>query len=137
MRKLIYFAVFEPSEDGGYGVYFPDLLGCITYGKTYEQAEKMAKEALGLHIYEIEKSNEELPVANPSVKLNIDKETANGYIISPIIVYPDIVKNQINNKAVKTNLTIPAWLKEIAEENNVNFSHVMQTALKEYLHIEN
>jgi predicted RNase H-like HicB family nuclease len=137
MRKLTYFAVFEPSEDGGYGVYFPDLLGCITYGKTYEEAEKMAKEALGLHIYELEKSNEELPNANPLDKLNIDDETNKGYIISPVVIYPDIVKNQINNRAVKTNLTIPAWLKEIAEENNVNFSHLMQTALKEYLHIEN
>lgn len=30
MRKLTYLAVFEPSDDG-YGVYFPDLPGCITW----------------------------------------------------------------------------------------------------------
>lgn len=29
MRKLTYLAVLEPSSDNGYGVYFPDIPGCI------------------------------------------------------------------------------------------------------------
>lgn len=135
MRKLTYFAVFELSEDGGYGVYFPDLPGCASYGKTFEEAEKMAIEALGLHIYGMEKDKDELPVSNAPHLLEIDQETAQGYIIAPITIYPDVVKNDIDNRAVKTNITLPAWLKEIAEENNVNYSQLMQAALKEYLRI--
>ena len=50
MRKLTYLAVFEPSDDG-YGVYFPDLPGCITWGDSFLSAEAAAKEALGLHLY--------------------------------------------------------------------------------------
>lgn len=135
MRKLTYFAVFEPSSDGGYGVYFPDLLGCISYGKTFEEAEKNAKEALGLHIYGMEKDRDELPKPSAPNLLDIDEETAKGYIVSSVNVYPDIVKNEIDNRSVKTNITLPAWLKELAEENNVNYSQLMQAALKEYLHL--
>ena len=136
MRKLTYFAVFEQSKDGGYSVYFPDVLGCTSRGDSYEHAEKMAREALGYHIYEMEKDDDEIPVANSPNELDIFPETTSGYIISPITVYPDLVRNQLDNRAVKTNVTLPAWLKEIAEENNVNYSQLLSTALKEYLHIE-
>jgi len=47
------------------------------------------------------------------------------------------VKNEMDNKAVKTNITLPSWLKELAEKQQVNFSQVMQSALKEYLGISN
>ena len=50
-----------------------------------------------------------------------------------ISVFPDMIKNQLDNRSVKTNTSLPAWLKELAEKNNVNFSHVLQTALKEQL----
>lgn len=51
MRKLSYLAVFEPSDEG-YSVYFPDLPGCISYGNSYEEAQKEAADSLGLHLYE-------------------------------------------------------------------------------------
>ena len=54
MRKVSYPAVFEPSGEG-YGVYFPDLPGCISYGDSYEDAQRAAAEALGLHLYGMEK----------------------------------------------------------------------------------
>jgi hypothetical protein len=41
----------------------------------------------------------------------------------------------MENKAVKKTLTIPKWLNDVAEKNNVNFSQVLQSALKEYLGI--
>jgi predicted RNase H-like HicB family nuclease len=87
-RELKYFAVFEPSNDGGYGVYFPDLPGCASYGKTYAEAEEMAKEALSLHIYGMEKDDEPIPAPKDRAKLEIDGETATGYVVSPIKVYP-------------------------------------------------
>lgn len=136
MRKLTYFAVFEPSTSGGYGIYFPDLPGCTSFGNTYDEAEKMAKEALGYHLYDMEKDGDELPDPSQPDALKIDEETAKGYLVSGVTVYPELVKNQLDNRAVKTNLTIPAWLKEVAEENNINFSQFLQTSLKEYLHLQ-
>lgn len=135
MHKLSYFAVFEPTKDGAYGIYFPDLPGCISYGKSFEEAGKNASEALSLHIYGMEKDGDEIP--EPSKTPQIDTETARGYIISPITIYPDLVRNELDNKAVRTNITLPSWLKDIAEANNVNYSHVMQTALLELLGLQN
>lgn len=128
MKKLTYFAVFEPSRTG-YGVYFPELPGCITTGKTFKEAAEHAKEALGLHLYGMEKDGEPFP--EPAESPEIDPDTERGYIVSPISVYYDLIRSDLNNKAVKINTTIPAWLKEVAEANNVNYSNVLQTALLE------
>ena len=38
-------------------------------------------------------------------------------------------------KSVKKTLTIPAWLNKAALEQNINFSQVLQDALKEQLHL--
>jgi len=130
MRKLTYLAVFEPTETG-YSVYFPDLPGCVSHGKDFEEAQRQAAEALGLHIYGMDKDEDEIP--EPSKTPQVDPETADGYLVSPIIVFPDIVRNELDNRAVKTNLTIPAWLKELAEAQGVNYSKVFQTALMDYL----
>jgi predicted RNase H-like HicB family nuclease len=135
MRKSTYFAVFEPSGDGGYGVFFPDLPGCASYGTTFDNAEAMAKEALGLHIYGMEKDNDEIPAPSEPGKLTIDAETSNGYLVAPISIYPDVVRNELDNRAVRTNITIPAWLKELAELKKVNFSQLLTAALKEYLSV--
>ena len=40
-------------------------------------------------------------------------------------------------KSVKKTLTIPSWLNNLAEQNNVNFSNVLQNALKDYLNVNN
>lgn len=57
MRKLSYLVVLEPSEEG-YGVYFSDLPGCISYGNSIEEARKNATEALELHVYGMEKDGD-------------------------------------------------------------------------------
>lgn len=112
MRKITYLAVLERSEEG-YGVYFPDLPGCISYGKDIEDARKNATEALELHFYGIEKEKEIIPEASQ----DIDRKDLNEKdIIVAIDIFPDIVRDEMDNRRVKTNVTIPAWLKEIAED---------------------
>jgi predicted RNase H-like HicB family nuclease len=63
MRKLTYYAVFEPASGGSFGVYWPDLPGCTSFGTTFYEAESMAFEALGLHIYSMEQDGDVLPEA--------------------------------------------------------------------------
>ena len=46
-----------------------------------------------------------------------------------------LVRDEMEKRAVKKTLTVPKWLNDIAEKNKVNFSHVLQTALKEHLGI--
>ena len=67
---------------------------------------------------------------------HLDPGIAPGSIVTPISVFPSIIRNELDNRAVKTNLTIRAWLKEMAEERGVNYSKILQAALIEYLNID-
>ena len=132
MRKISYPAVFEPSGEG-YSVYFPDLPGCISYGNSFEEAQSEAADALGLHLYGMEKDGEEIPA--PSQNPEVDPETAPGYLVSLVTVFPDIVRNELDNRRIKTNVTLPTWLKDAAEQRDVNFSRLLEAALLDYLQI--
>ncbi|WMJ88906.1 type II toxin-antitoxin system HicB family antitoxin [Anaerocolumna sp. MB42-C2] len=128
MRKLTYLAVLEPSKDG-YGVYYPDLPGCISTGNDIEDAQKNAKEALELHVYGMEKGNKKLPLPTYSLKT----KDIEGRIVTPITIFPDIVRNDQDNRRVKTNVTIPLWLKDKAEASGVNYSRLLEVSLMDYL----
>ena len=71
MRNKTYLAVFEPAEGGAYSVYFPHVLGCVSYGKDFIDAQKMAKEALELHVYGMEKDGEKLEAYLARLRDNI------------------------------------------------------------------
>ena len=47
MKNLTYLAVFEPSDDNAYSIYFPDLPGCISFGNGLAEAQRMAAEEIG------------------------------------------------------------------------------------------
>ncbi|HEB86750.1 MAG TPA: type II toxin-antitoxin system HicB family antitoxin [Gammaproteobacteria bacterium] len=57
MRYLI---VIEKS-DTGYSAYSPDLLGCVSTGKTREEAESSMREAISFHIEGIREDGLEIP----------------------------------------------------------------------------
>ena len=129
MKKVTYYAVFEPSVSGGFGVYFPDIDGCTSMGNDFEDAQRMAKEALNLHLWSMEQDGDEIPKpTHPPFE-----DISPGEVIVAITVFPDLFKNERDNRAAKTNVTIPTWLKELAERENLNFSQVLQAALKERL----
>ena len=134
MRSLTYLAAFESAPDkSSYSVFFPDLPGCISVGATFEETRRQAAEALGLHIYGMEKDGDNLP--QPSDVKDIDPEEIESCVVSPITVYPDLFRHEMDNRAVRTNTTIPAWLKELAEANDINYSQVLQTALIDILDV--
>lgn len=129
MDKYIFPAVFEPGEEKGYCVTFPDLPGCITEGDTLEEAYSMAKEALGLHIYGMEEDGDAIPSPTEPSKITINKNS----FITLVEAWMPLIRNELANKAVKKTLTIPKWLNDAAEEKKINFSQVLQSALKDYL----
>lgn len=128
--KAIYPALFE-KEDNCYNVTFPDLPEAITCGDTLEQAVEMAKECLGLCLDVRKENKEELPKISDPSTINC----TNGIFVM-MIEYDSIEFNKrYNKKAIRKNVTIPAWLNELAEEKNVNFSNVLQNALMKKLKI--
>lgn len=130
MEKVTYLAVFEPSDDG-YGVHFPDLPGCISFGSTFDEAIRAAVDALGLHLYGMEKDGDQIPA--PSKNPVIDPDTEPGYLVAPVTVFPGIVRNELDNKRLKTTIAIPAWLKHEADSRKINYSRLMEEALIEYM----
>jgi len=56
-----YFAVFDPTKEKGYNVSFPDFPGCVTFGKTFEEAKQKAAEVLELWIEELNSQNQPVP----------------------------------------------------------------------------
>ena len=44
-----YIALIHKDADSDFGVSFPDLPGCITAGRTLDEARLMADEALAVH----------------------------------------------------------------------------------------
>ena len=61
--------VLEPSEEGGYTVFIPNLPGCISEGDTRQEALGNIREAIELHLeltehdYTIEKNSELVELA--------------------------------------------------------------------------
>jgi predicted RNase H-like HicB family nuclease len=56
-----YIAYLHKDPDSDFGVSFPDFPGCITAGKTLDEAHQMAAEALALHIAGMVEDNEAVP----------------------------------------------------------------------------
>lgn len=128
--KRYYLAVFLKEEDGQYSVTFPDFPEAITCGDNLEHAIEMAKECLGLCIIGRLEDGEELPVSHFENIHTNDNEILIG------IEFDSIEFNKkYNNKSVRKNVTIPAWLNELAERDNINFSNVLQNALMKILDI--
>jgi len=61
MKQLTYRVLLNPEPEGGYTASVPSLPGCITYGKTIDEAILMAKEAIELYIESLVAHNEPVP----------------------------------------------------------------------------
>ncbi|MEK5096712.1 MULTISPECIES: type II toxin-antitoxin system HicB family antitoxin [Bacillus] len=128
--RYIYPALFDYDNDG-ITVTFPDLPGCITCGDTDEEALTMAKEAMALHLYGLEQDGDEIPQPTSSK----DIETEDSQIIVLIETWMPPFRHEMENAAVKKTLTIPRWMDDIAKEHKINYSHLLQDAIKEHLGI--
>ena len=125
-------ALLHYTRDGRIGITFPDLPGCVSQAHSDGEAVSMATEALELHLYGMEQS--ETPVPNPSRLSEIPTEPDQRTILVTAIM--PLVREDMETKAVKKTLTIPAWLNRAAEAAHVNFSALLQRSLREHLGIQ-
>jgi predicted RNase H-like HicB family nuclease len=70
MKKhaLQYQIILRPEPEGGYTVLVPALPGCVTHGRTVEEAHAMAREAIGLYLESLRKHRDPIP---PSDRENL------------------------------------------------------------------
>lgn len=125
--NLIYPARFYPFEDGrGYTVDFPDLPGCVTEGRSFSEAIELASDAAAGWILSSLEDGEAIPKATDYKEVRLESEDG---IVNMVVFDIDSYSEKYSNKSVRTNVSIPAWLKTAAEANHINFSKVLQEAL--------
>ena len=130
--SIVYPAIFTKEENGLYSVDFPDIKGCVTCGDDLADALYMAQDVLAFTLYDYERDNKKVPV--PSDPDSI--EVPNGSFVNCVLCDTLEYQKRNNNKAVKKTLSIPEWLNELAINAGVNFSQVLQDALKSQLNVE-
>ena len=127
--QLTVFPAIFTYDGKYYNVDFIDLKGCSTFGDSIQNAYLMAQDAMGLFLDNL--TNYPNPTLDFS-KINLQK----NQFISFISIDMEEYRKKFNNKSIKKTLTIPVWLNYLSEKNNINFSQVLQEALKEKLGID-
>jgi len=94
-----YIALIHKDDATDYGVSFPDFPGCVTAGKSLEEAQAMAGEALSLHIDGMIEDGERIP--SPSLLSSIMKQREKLNAVAFLV--PVLSSSQ---KIVRVNITI-------------------------------
>ncbi len=129
-ERYFYPAVFTYESGREIAVDFPDLY-CATSGLNDNDALLSARELLGCVMYGLEEDGEEIPPPTPLTDVQIQ---SNERAVLVDVYMPSIRQAHIN-RSVNRTVTLPAWLNAAALERNINFSQVLQDALKTQLHL--
>ena len=126
--RYFYPAIFTYEPDQEIAVVFPDL-DCATSGENEDDALLSARELLGIVLNGMEEDGDAIPLPTP---LNDIQVAENERTVLVDVFMPSVRLSQVN-KAVNRTVTLPAWLNAMALEHHVNFSQVLQEALKQHL----
>ncbi len=132
VERYFYPAVFTYEPDQEIAVVFPDL-GCATSGINDHDALLSARELLGCVLNGLEEDGEEIPSPTPLSQIEV---FPNERVVLIDVYMPSVRMAQMN-RSVNRTVTLPAWLNAAALERNINFSQVLQDALKAQLHVTN
>ena len=93
-----YIAYLHKDRKSDFGVSFPDFPGCVTAGKSLEEARRRAPEALAFHIAGMMEDGEKIP--KPSKIDDLVADAARQYAVA-FLVSADLPKS----KTVRVNVT--------------------------------
>jgi predicted RNase H-like HicB family nuclease len=122
-----YIALIHKDPESDFGVSFPDFPGCVTAGKTLDEAQTMAEEALALHVEGMAEDGD--PIPEPSSLEAIMSDPANRDGVAVLVTLKTPV-----SKTVRVNVTLPEdVLQEIdryAESHGYSRSGFLTLAAK-------
>jgi len=125
VERYFYPAVFTYEEEQEIAVVFPDL-DVATSGENDDDALLSARELLGCVMFGLEEDGESIPEPTPLSAVALEPNER----VVQVDVYMPAVRMAQNNKSINRTVTLPAWLNAAALERNINFSQVLQDALK-------
>ena len=125
-----YIAYLHKDQDSDFGVSFPDFPGCVSAGKTLEEARQMAAEALALHIAGLVEDGETIPpsstldelAGDPSLRdavaflVHVELQTSRTVRIN--ITARDNQLEQIDRLAASAGMTRSAYIVQSALNNS-------------------
>jgi predicted RNase H-like HicB family nuclease len=120
-----YIALMRKQPGTDYGVEFPDFPGCITAGKSLEQARRMAREALIFHIGGMVEDGDRIPEP-----LSLDEIMADPNHVDSVAVLVDVAARRA---AVRVNVSLPEDLLEAIDRVSDNRSRFLADAAREKL----
>jgi len=102
MHQRYFTAIIEAGGKSGYGVYFPDLPGCVSAGDTIEEAVRNAEEALSLHLRGIVEDGGDIPAATVPEKISAAPGSAE--------IARFLVRGEAPSRAVRLNISLDETL---------------------------
>ena len=130
------------KETTGYSVIFPDLNYLATCGETLEEAVFMAVDCLAGYLYDCQQDGEKLPSPSKLEQINpvevaktLGEEVTGDAFVNMVTVDVAEYARAHFEKSVKKTLTIPARLNKAALDKGINFSQVLQEALRQKLNM--
>ena len=129
MNKKYFYPAKFIKEEKGYSVEFIDFDNIFTSGDNLEDAYFMAQDVL-FNMLPYYKNNLPEPTLN-----YMNKNLKQNEFIS--IVALDVLEHEkkVSKQNVNTTVTMPLWLKKLAEDNNLNFSKLLQDKIKQELNL--
>lgn len=115
------------EEDGTFYAAVPDIPGCITTGRSLSDAIDQITDALSGCLCVME--DEDDPIPAPSDQSSIPHEASDFCTLVRVdtISYRALT----DTRAVRKNVSIPAWMATRADKLGINCSKVLQDALRQ------
>jgi predicted RNase H-like HicB family nuclease len=127
-----YIALFEQGEHGGYSVVFPDVPGVVTAGDNYDEAYRMAHEALAFHIDGLRLDGEEAPEPRSleDIKASWEDwpewEAEGDFMVVPIALLP------LQAKSIRVDVMLPERLVARIDAASRNRSAFLAAVAEQY-----
>ena len=123
--KYIYPAIFTEEEDGIL-VDFPDLPNCYTDGATIAEAFENAEDALALALWQMEETQQKIPTPSSPAALHVPGGASVALVRADTLP----VRQMNDTRTIRKNVTLPGWMDALARERNINFSKLLQNAIR-------
>ena len=126
-----YVAFVHTDDTSGFGVSFPDFLGCVTQGDTIDDALRLAREVLAFHVQGMLEDGDTIPAPRDIQQIEADPDLAD-WRDGATLVYVPLISDRGSPKRVNISID-PGLLEAIddaAKSRNMNRSAFLASAAR-------
>lgn len=119
-----YTAVISESN-GKFYAKVPDITACITTGNTFDEVVNLITDALNGCLTVLEDQGIIPSAPTPQSQISHDVDDILTVIHADTLRY----RAETDTRAVRKNVSLPAWMAALADKKGINCSKVLQDAL--------